>query len=242
MDNVIEVRHLSKRFKLDTGKQTLLKLFEIVATGKTYHKNIWALKNISFNKGEKIGLIGGNGSGKTTLLRIIAGIYKQTEGNLIINGDVSAFLHVEMGLQGDLSALDNIYIFGAIMGFEKSQINKKLDAIIDFSELGDYTHASLRTLSTGMCQRLAFSIAKEADSEILILDEMLAGSDVGFEEKALKVFEEYKVKNQTLIMVSHNMEMVKRFCDKALLLDKGNQVAFGPVDEVVDLYLKKYGK
>lgn len=244
MDNAIEVGLLSKRFKLAIGKQTLFRLLKSAATGQTYHKTLWALKNVTFNvkKGEKLALIGNNGSGKTTLLRIIAGIYKQTEGNLIIGGKISAFLHLETGLQKDLSVLNNIYLFGAIMGLGRNQINKKLDSIIDFSELGDYIDVSLRNLSTGMRQRLAFSIAKESDSEILILDETLIGSDVGFEEKCFKVFEEYKNENKTLIMVSHEMDMVKRFCDKALLLDKGNQVAFGPVDEVVDMYLKKNGK
>lgn len=244
MNSAIEVNNLSKRFMLTTESQTLFRLFKRVTTGKSYFKELWALKDINFKveKGKRVGIIGNNGSGKTTLLRIIMGIYKQTRGTIKINGKVSGFLYLGTGLQRDLSVLDNIYLFGAIMGFDRRQIHKKLDSIIDFSESGDYIHTALRDLPMGMHQRLAFSIAKEAHLEILILDEMLVSGDVGFREKCFAIFEKYKADDKTIIMVSHDMELVKKFCEKALLLDKGNQIAFGPTEEIVDIYLKKYAK
>lgn len=240
MENILEVNNLSKCFTLTTEPQTLFRIFKRIATGRPSPKEIWALKDINFKlkKGEKIGLIGNNGSGKTTLLRIISGIYKQTKGTVNINGKIASFLHLGAGLHRDLSVLDNIYVFGAIIGLKRSQINKKLDAIIDFSELNDYRYVSLRDLSRGMSQRLTFSIAKEANSEILILDETLVSGDVGFRGKCFEFFERYKQQDKTLIVASHDMDLIRRFCNRTLLLDKGNQLALGPTKEVVELYLK----
>jgi len=238
VQNIIEVHNLSKRFILATEPQTFFRVFKRFITRSFPCKEIWALKNISFavKKGEKIGLIGDNGSGKTTLIRIMLDIYRQTSGSVNVFGQATGFLSLGIGMQRDLSALENTYIFGAIMGLGKEEIRKKLDSIMSFSELGDFIYCPLRDFSTGMQSRLAFSIAKEADSEILILDEILGAGDTSFVKKCSQVLEDYRKSDKTIIMASHDIEAIGRFCDKVLLLNKGQQLAFGPAGEIVELY------
>jgi len=238
VENIIEVNNISKSFMLITEPQTFFRLFKRLATRRSSHKEIWALRDINFTvkKGDKIGLIGDNGSGKTTLARIILGIYQQTSGTIKVNGQATGFLSLGIGMQRDLSALENIYIFGAIMGLDKTEIKKRINSIIDFSELGDFVYSPLRDFSIGMHGRLAFSIAKETDSEILVLDEVLGVGDARFMEKCLEAFERYKKNDRAIIITSHNIYTIERFCDKVLLLDKGKQVAFGPTKEVLDIY------
>jgi len=239
VEDIIEVNNISKRFILTAEPQTFFKIFKRFATARcSNYREIWPLKDLNFTvkKSEKIGLIGDNGSGKTTLARIILGIYRQTSGSLRVNGRVTGFLNLGIGMQRDLSVLENIYIFGAIMGLDRTEIKKKLNSIIDFSELRDFIYSPLRDLSTGMYGRLAFSIAKEVDSEILILDEVLGAGDTCFMEKCLGAFEGYKNSDKTIVVASHNIDLVERFCDKVLLLNKGKQIVFGPAKEVIDIY------
>jgi ABC-type polysaccharide/polyol phosphate transport system ATPase subunit len=240
VENIIEVNSISKRFMLITQPQTFFRVFKRFATRNSYYREIWALKDINFSikKGEKIGFIGDNGSGKTTLARIILGIYRQTSGSVKVNSQAAGFLGLGIGMQRDLSILENIYIFGAIMGLDKTEIKKKLNSIIDFSELRDFIYSPLRDFSSGMYGRLVFSIAKEVDSEILVLDEVLGSGDTYFMGKCSEFFEDYKKSDRTMIMVSHDTDMIERYCDKILLLNKGKQVAFGPSREVMDIYKK----
>jgi ABC-type polysaccharide/polyol phosphate transport system ATPase subunit len=238
VENIIEVNNLSKSFILTTEPQTFFSFFKRFATRSFSCREIWALKNINFvvKKGEKIGIIGENGSGKTTLIRIILDIYRQTSGSVKVSGKATGFLSLGIGMQRDLSALENTYIFGAIVGLNKMEIKKKLASIMSFSELEDFLYCPLRDFSSGMQGRLAFSIAKESDSEILILDEILGAGDATFVEKCLQVLEGYRKSDKTVIMASHDIEAIGRFCDKALLLNKGQQLAFGPAEEIVELY------
>ena len=212
-----------------------------------YYKEILALSDINFqvNKGDRIALLGNNGSGKTTLLRIIAGLHEKTKGYLKVNGKINAFLQVGAGMEGNLTALENIFLIGAVMNLDRKIIKKNLDEIIDFAELRDFLHCPLRDFSTGMVQRLLFSLTRYGyiDADILLMDEIFLGGDIGFREKCYKVLENYMATSNTVIIATHGIEAIKRFCNKALLLDKGRQIAFGPTKEVIDFYLnQEFGK
>lgn len=238
MDNVIEVNNVSKRFFIPTEAHTLFRLLKMAIIRSPSYRELWALKNINFHikRGDKIGLIGDNGSGKTTLLRIIAGLYKQTEGEVMVNGEISVFFNVGLGMQRNLTALENIYILGAVMGFSRKEIRSKLDAIVDFAELRDFITCPVKNFSTGMIQRLTVAIAKEVDSEVMIMDELLLGGDINFKEKCFKIFEGYKQSNKTLMVSSHNLDTIEKLCDKVLLLNKGQQITFGSSKEAIDIY------
>ena len=241
MDRVVlSVNNVSKYFMVSTENRTLLRLFQRAITGKPYHKKLWALKEVNFEikEGEALGVIGNNGAGKTTLLKIISGIYRQASGTVKVNGTVSAFLQLGIGMHRDLSALENIYLFGAIMGLSRKEVTGKLNSIIDFSALKDFIHTPLRDFSIGMAQRLAISIAKETGSQVLVLDDILAGADADFVEKCVKFFKKRKSSKGAIIISSHSLDMIKRTCDKALFLDKGRQVAFGPAEEIINIYRK----
>ena len=200
-----------------------------------------ALDNINFEvkQGERIAVIGDNGSGKTTLLRLLSGIYKQTTGTIEVNGIISLFMYFGIGMHRDLNILENIYFSGAVLGFNKQDIDKRIQSIIEFSELKDFIYTPVRDLSSGMLTRLAIGIAKEMPLEIVVMDEVFIGSDTIFLEKCSSLFEEYKKNNNTIIMISHNMEIVRNTCDKALLLNKGKQCMFGPVRNVTDAYINR---
>lgn len=240
MQHILEVQNLSKVFLLPPQRRTLFKLFKRAVAGMAGSRKVWALKDINFElgRGEHIGLIGNNGAGKTTLLRIIAGIYKHTSGIVKIHGSMIGYFQSEIGMDRELMVLDNIYLFGAILGMDRKEINKRLEAIIDFSGLKDFIYLPLRDLSTGMMQRLAIAIVRESDAEILFLDEMLSAGDLAFQEKCFNEFDQYKKKGKSLIAATHNLDLIERVCDKALLLDHGRQVDFGPAKEIVARYRK----
>lgn len=241
MDRVIlSVDNVSKYFMVNLENKTLLKLFQRTVGGEPSYKKLWALKEVNFEikEGEALGIIGNNGAGKTTLLKIISGIYRQASGTVRVNGTVSAFLQLGIGMYRDLSALENIYLFGAIMDLDRKKIANKVSAIIDFSGLKDFIHSPLRDFSIGMAQRLAVSIAKETDSQVLVLDDMLTGADADFVEKCVKFFQVRKNNKRAIIISSHSLDMIKKTCDRALFLDKGKQVAFGPVEEIINIYKK----
>ncbi len=241
---IVEVKNLYKKFLIDINPLTMFNLFKRIIRPQKHYMELWALKDINFEvyKGDRIGLIGDNGSGKTTLLRIIGGLYRKTKGVVNVEGTIAAFLQLGIGMERNLSALENIYLFGAIMGLERNEIKRKLDDIVKFAEIEDFLRCPLRDFSTGMVQRLAFSIASYVESDILLLDEMLVSGDVGFREKCYKVFEDYVNISRTIIVTSHDMEIVKRFCNRVLLLDKGNQTLFGPTKDILDVYLRRKSK
>jgi len=238
--SVIEVKNLCKRFTIDIKPLTMFNLFKRILKPEKHHIEILALKNINFevDRGDRVGLIGDNGSGKTTLLKVLAGLYKKTEGLVAVRGKLAAFLQLGIGMERNLSALENIFLFGAIMGMKRKEIHKNLDDIVEFAEIEEFLYCPLRDFSTGMVQRMAFSIARYVQCEILLLDEMLVSGDIRFREKCYNAFENYVDISRTIMVTSHEIELIKKFCNKALLLDRGDQVAFGPVGEVLNLYLK----
>jgi len=237
----IAARAITKRFVIDAEPLTLLNLFRRAVRRKARRRIVEALRGIDFeaSPGDRLGVIGDNGSGKTTLLRIIAGLYRPSAGTVSVQGTVAAFLQLGIGMERNLSALENIFLFGAIMGVDRGTLAGKVDDIAEFAEVSDLLDVPLRDYSMGMVQRLALSIARYVDSDVLLLDEMLSSGDVSFREKCALVFDEYANRSKTLIIISHEMGVIRRFCNKALLLDRGVQVAFGPSEEVVDRYERR---
>ena len=238
--NKIEVEHLWKNFRIPHEKrttvfETLVGLFDI----KKGYEEFTALTDINFNvkKGEWLGVIGPNGSGKSTLLKIIANTIRPTRGRVKVNGRITSFLELGIGFQPDLTATENIYIYGAIMGFSDAEIKERVDRILDFAGLKRFANTKLKNFSSGMVIRLAFSTAIQTEPEILLLDEVLAVGDMEFQQKCFAIFERYRQEDKTVVFVTHDMNSVKRFCDRALLLNHGEQVAFGDTAEVVDEYI-----
>jgi len=240
---MIEVINVNKMFKIPHEKRKTLFHYLMSITTKTpmMYESFWALKDINFTvkEGEFIGIIGENGSGKTTLIKIIADIINPTEGKVITNGKMIPFLELGFGFNGELSAKENIYLYGMIMGIKKNDINKDIRDVLDFAELNKFQDMQVKKFSSGMQMRLAFSTAILTNPDILLVDEVLAVGDIKFQEKCYKVFEEFKKMKKTIILVSHDLNLIKRFCDKTLLLEKGKQIIFDNTDDVIKTYIKR---
>jgi ABC-type polysaccharide/polyol phosphate transport system ATPase subunit len=204
------------------------------------HNNKWliVLDDVSFQikAGEMFGIIGDNGSGKTTLLRILAGIYEPDSGVITIKGKLSPLLHMGTGFHKELVAEENIVISGMLMGIPKKEMKQKVEKIIKFAELEDFTYMKLKHYSAGMRARLAFSAAIETEPDILLVDEILSVGDIGFRKKSLERFLEFKKKGHTILYTTHSLNSVSRYCDRALLLDKGKIVMIGKASETVEKY------
>lgn len=235
----IEVEHLYKTFRIPHEKRTTL--FETLTgafkppTFETFH----ALKDINFTveDGEALGIIGVNGSGKSTLLKIIANILHPTGGKVSIHKKITPFLELGVGFQPDLTAAENIKIYATIMGMQKREINDKLDDILEFAGIEKFRDTKLKNFSSGMQVRLAFSTAIQTDPEILLMDEVLAVGDMEFQQKCLDVLSHYRKEGVTIVFVSHDLGAVRRFCDRTLLLNKGEQVVLGDTGDVIDRYV-----
>lgn len=237
---VIIVNELSKTFRIPHEKRnTLFEHITGALYGKKGYEEFLALKNINFTvkKGEAVGIIGENGSGKSTLLKVLANILRPTHGSVAIIGKITPFLELGVGFQPDLTARENIYIYGAIMGLSDKEIDAKLEEILDFSGLKQFRDAKLKNLSSGMQVRLAFATAIQTNPEILLMDEVLAVGDMEFQQKCLDVFQRYLKEKKTIVFVSHDLNSIRRFCSKALLLRHGEQVAFGETNEIIDKYV-----
>ena len=207
-------------------------------------EGFWALKDLNFEikKGDRVGIIGHNGAGKSTLLKILSGITTPTEGNIKINGRISSLLEVGTGFHPEMTGRENIYLNGAILGMKKSEINKKIDEIIEFSGIKEHIDTPVKRYSSGMYVRLAFAVAAHLDSDILIADEVLAVGDAAFQKKALgKMNELSSGEGRTVLFVSHNMAQVKNLCNKGIVLNHGSIEKKGTVDECIDLYLSSVG-
>lgn len=219
----IELQNVSKVFRLPHEHRTTLKehLFSIYR--KNPYEELWALKdiNLSIKKGEFISFIGPNGSGKTTLLRLISKVYVPTRGEVIVRGTTAPFVELGIGFQPELTAEDNIYLYGATLGLTRDVINERFSDIIRFSELERYVNQKVKNFSSGMEVRLAFSIAAHTDSDILLVDEVLAVGDIKFQEKCFELFREFKVSGKTIIFVSHNLDIIQRFSDRVGLIRNG---------------------
>lgn len=238
--DAIVASELWKIFRLPHEKRnTIFESLTGILYGKKGYEEFVALKNINFTvkKGEAVGIIGENGSGKSTLLKIIANILRPSRGSVKINGKITPFLELGVGFQPDLTAKENIYIYGAIMGLSDKDIDAKLEEILDFSGLKQFQDAKLKNLSSGMQVRLAFATAIQTDPEILLMDEVLAVGDMEFQQKCLDVFQRYIKDKKTIVFVSHDLNSVRRFCSKTLLLRRGEQVAFGDTNDIIDKYV-----
>jgi len=210
--------------------------------GKTFsYEEFWALKEVSFTvaKGESLGVIGENGSGKSTLLKILARILRPDRGTVEANGRIAPILELGVGFHPDLTAKENILVYGTIMGFKNSELRKRMNSILQFADLERFRDAKLKNLSSGMQMRLGFSVAIETDPDVFLIDEALAVGDMEFQQKCLGKFKEFKNQGKTIILVSHALNLVKEFCGKTLLLSRGEMISFGETEAVVDEYVKR---
>ena len=236
---VIEVNDVSMRFNLakertDTIKEYILKM----AKGQLFFDEFWALRDVSFSvaAGDSLALIGRNGCGKSTLLKVIAGVMSPTRGHVKTRGNIAPLIELGAGFDMDLTARENIYMNGAIMGFDRRFMNAHFDEIVDFSELKDFLDVPVKNFSSGMLARLGFSIATIVEAEILIVDEILAVGDAAFQRKCVQKMDALMSGGTTLIFVSHSGEQVKRLCRKAVWLDHGQVQRYGDSAEVYDAY------
>jgi len=219
------VKNLSKSFKLPHEQHTGLKqaIINIFNTNRGYEKQE-VLKDISFEikKGEFYGIVGRNGSGKSTLLKLLAGIYVPDTGLVHINGTLTPFIELGVGFNPELTGRENVFLNGALLGFSRSEMDQMYDNIVQFAELDKFMDQKLKNYSSGMQVRLAFSIAIRAKSDVLLIDEVLAVGDAAFQQKCYKTFLDLKKEGRTIVFITHDMTAVQRFCDKVLILDKGN--------------------
>lgn len=237
-DIAISVRNLGKRFQLARDKRTSLKE-RLVHGRSSKFDEFWALRDVSFDvvRGTTFGLIGHNGSGKSTLLKILAGVYRQTEGSVIADGRVSALLELGAGFHGDLTGRENVYLNASILGLSRKQIDEKIDEIIEFSGIGDFIDVPVKVYSSGMYVRLGFSIAVTVNPEILIVDEIIAVGDEEFQRKCFDHLYKLRKQGTTIVLVTHSLSLAAELCDQAVWLDHGVVKGIGDVREVVDSYL-----
>ena len=233
----IKVDGVSKAYNLYNNSKDRLK--EILSiTGKQHHEQYYALKNINFDvkKGETFGIIGTNGAGKSTLLKLITGVATPTDGTIEVDGKISALLELGAGFNKNYTGIENIYLNGTMMGYTREEMEKKVNAIVEFADIGEFINQPVKTYSSGMFARLAFAVAINIEPEILIVDEALSVGDVFFQNKCYKKFEELRAKNITVIFVSHDIGTVKQLCSRVLWIEKGVQQMVGDSTEVCNEY------
>lgn len=235
----ISVKDVTKIYRLYDRPMDRLKE-ALSPTKKEYHKKFFALDTISFEveKGTTVGIIGTNGSGKSTILKIITGVLHPTTGEAKVEGNISALLELGAGFNMDYTGIENIYMNGTMMGFSKEVMDAKLPEILDFADIGDFVYQPVKTYSSGMFVRLAFALAINVEPEILIVDEALSVGDVFFQAKCYKRMDEIRKNGTTVLMVTHDMGSIIKYCDKVILLNRGKFIAEGPAGQMVDLYKK----
>ena len=235
----IKLEHITKVYKLYNRNRDRLK-DSLGLTKKKCYTEHFALKDVSMeiHQGETVGIIGVNGSGKSTILKIITGVLSPTSGTMEINGRISALLELGAGFNMEYTGLENVYLNGTMLGFSEEEINDRLQAILDFADIGEFIHQPVKTYSSGMFVRLAFAVAINIDPEILIVDEALSVGDVFFQAKCYRKMEEIKQRGTTILMVTHDMGSIIKYCDKVVLLNKGEFIAEGEPGHMVDLYKK----
>lgn len=240
---MIRIKNVSMKFNMDIEKdfsikQAFINFFTKKKKKKTEY--FWALKNVTFsvNKGDVVGLIGSNGAGKSTLLKVVSGVMKPTSGKVEVDGIISPMIELGAGFDQNLTARENIYLNGAILGYSKKFLDSKFDEIVEFSELKDFLDVPVKNFSSGMTAKLAFSIATIVDPEILIVDEILSVGDLRFQEKSKNKMMEMIKGGTTVLYVSHSLESIKDLCNKVVWLDHGQVVKMGDTKEICDEYYK----
>ncbi|MBQ2964077.1 MAG: ABC transporter ATP-binding protein [Clostridia bacterium] len=223
--------------KIDNIKEYVIKFLK----RKIRFTEFWALTDVSFEvkEGERIGILGFNGAGKSTLLKVIAGVLKPTKGTVQVNGVIAPLLELGAGFDMNYSGSENIYLYGATMGYSRKYIEERYQQIVDFAELGEFIDVPVKNYSSGMRARLGFAIATAVDPQVLILDEVLSVGDAKFKKKSEAKIMSMFDKGVTVLFVSHNTAQVRRLCTKAVLLEKGRVIASGTADEVCDIYDSK---
>ncbi len=233
----IQVKHLSKKYQIYSHPAD--KLREVLRlTRKPLHREFWALEEISFEaeRGSSLGIIGQNGSGKSTLLQILAGIMRQTRGDCYVNGKVSALLELGSGFNPEFTGRENVFMNGAILGFDTKQMEDRFEAITRFAEIGDFIDQPVKTYSSGMFMRLAFAVAVNVDPDILLVDEALSVGDLIFQHRCMHRMNQLRNSGKTIVLVTHDLGAVTQFCSRALLLDGGHLIEDGRPDAVVQKY------
>lgn len=240
-DIAISISNVSKEFRIPHEKVTSLRGAAVSVFKKQTYEEFKALDKVSFEvkKGEFFGIIGRNGSGKSTLLKTIAGIYQADKGKIKTNGRISPFLELGIGFNPDLSGRDNVYLNATVLGMSKKEIDAKFDTIVKFAELERFIDQKLKNYSSGMQVRLAFSVSIHANRDILLMDEVLAVGDANFQKKCIDIFRNYRSHGKTVILVTHDMTSVRKYCNRAMLLHNGKIAKIGDVDEVCDEYVVK---
>ena len=241
---MIRINDVSMKFNLGVEKDNSLKMtfIRLFDRKKRVKKSeFWALRHITFNveKGDVVGLIGANGAGKSTLLKVVSGVLKPTEGTVEVDGVISPMIELGAGFDQDLTARENIYLNGAILGYSKEFLDSKFDEIVEFSELKDFLDVPVKNFSSGMVAKLAFSISTIVEPEILIVDEILSVGDIKFQEKSKGKMMSMIKGGTTVLYVSHSLESIKDLCNKVIWLDHGKMVMAGVTEKVCDAYYKK---
>jgi len=236
-DIVINVSGVSKKYKLYTNNQ-LRVLEALLPFGRKFHKEFYALRdiNLKVRKVEILGIIGRNGSGKSSLLKIISGIVTPTTGTVHVSGKIIPLLELGSGLHPDFTGMENIYFYTALLGFPRKEIEKKVEEIVEFADIGEHIYQPLKTYSSGMRSRLAFSVSISIDPEILILDEILSVGDGVFNKKSNEKIMGFFNSEKTILYVSHSTKTVREICSRAIILDKGEIILNGNTNEVTDEY------
>ena len=238
-DPVIRLENVTQRFRViherpDTVRELFSKIFR---HSSSYH-DFEAVKNVSFDipHGQAVGIIGRNGSGKSTLLKIIAGVYRPSKGTVTVNGTLAPLIELGAGFHHELTGRENILLNGLLMGYSKRDMLERQQAIIDFADVGEFIDAPVKQYSSGMYMRLAFAVAIEVDPQILVLDEILAVGDMGFQQKCFERIRRFRESGKTILLVTHSMAVVEEHCDRAILIDHGSIIVDGRADEAIATY------
>ena len=244
-ESAIIVKNLTKKFRIyHERRNTVYEIITSFFNKKKYYEELTILDNVSFevNKGEIFGIIGRNGTGKTTLLRLLSQIYKPDSGSIKINGSLVPFLSLGAGFQLEMTASDNVILYGKLLGFSKKEIKNKLEEIIKFAELEKFADTKLKNFSSGMYARLAFATAVQVNPDIILMDEVLAVGDIGFQKKSRDTFSSFKEKGKTIVLVSHDLKVIRENCDRAMFINEGKIVDIGDPEQVIKTYVKNFNQ
>lgn len=239
MEEVIKLDHVGMRFNLSSEKVDSVKEYFIKFIKKDFHYDeFWALKDLTFSveKGDRVGVLGLNGAGKSTLMKVIAGVFRPTEGTVSHQGVIAPMIELGAGFDNQYTGAENIFLYGAVLGHSRKFMQERFDEIVEFSELEKFINVPLKNYSSGMKTRLGFSVSTVLKPDILILDEVLSVGDAKFRKKSEQKIVDMMDTGVTVLFVSHNLTQVKRICNKAMILDHGKMLHYGPIEEIAPIY------